>query len=508
MNGRADVPLERLGVRILIGMSIGLATFFAAEFAADLARSPVPWSDLHATSRAGQALASCVSRAQNNLTVMVLTFIALAVPLTANMYTPKLIEIFVRDKLNIAAMCFYAAMGAHAQFAQAAMYDQWNPVILYHSLWISGVVGFTLLVPYYFYVLSFLNPVRIIQRVTERLVEEFDVDVAAAHPDADARRRVDQRILNLGNVILRAVDRADRDVSLHAISALERAIVHYVDVKPRLPAEWFATEPELFTGHSADAVSYVVKDRVWVEQKCLHQLFLAYSASLSKMPDAISAISSVNLRVALHARNVGDERLAALCVRYFNTFLREAVKRKDIHAIYDVNSQYHALARSFLAGDAATAAEIAKHCQYYAEFARWQGMPFIYELAAYDLVDLVDAAYESGSSARRDLLDRFLSFETDHASVRLVKAQALLAGALRERKLAAEATLVETAIARADVDLIEKARRELLATTDAVFWEVTDRQRNLDYVPPDRRAAVKQVLDDAARRKRDGLAAS
>jgi hypothetical protein len=29
-----------------------------------------------------------------------------------------------------------------------------------------------------------------------------------------------------------------------------------------------------------------------------------------------------------------------------------------------------------------------------------------------------------------------------------------------------------------------------------VFWEVTDRQTNLDYLPPERRAAVVKMLDE------------
>jgi hypothetical protein len=395
-------------------------------------------------------------------------------------------------------------MGAHAVFGQAVMFDQWSPTPLavFTVLWLSGVVGFVVLVPYYFYVLAFLNPTTIIRRVTDLLVLEFDEVAATARPTAESRRRLDQKILNLGNVILRAVDRADRDVSLDAISGLQRAVMHYVDVKPRLPAEWFEVEAALFTGNSRDAIGFVVRDRIWVEQKCLHQLLLAYSASLTKMPDAISAITGVSRRIALYAEGVGDERLLALCVRYVNTFLREAIKKKDIHAIYDVYSQYSFLAKELLAKHPRVTLEIARHFQYYAEFARWQGMPFVYELAAYDVVELVESAYDVDAATRRDILDVFLSFEFDRASVRLVKSHALLAACFYDRKLSAEAALVETSLQKATAELIDKARRELLATTDPVFWEVTDRQRNLDYVPPERRATVKQVLDAAVARKR------
>ena len=500
-----DVSMSRLGVRIMFWISLGLSVLFAVELAMDLARTGVPWRDLAVTARTGPALASTVSRAFNNLTAMVLTFIALAVPITANMYTPKLIEIFVRDKVNLAAMVFFAGMGAHAVFGQAMMFEQWSPVVIYSSLWISGVVGFAVLIPYYFYVLSFLNPVTIIQRVTELIFREFDSIAAGRRPLPEARKRLDQEILNLGNVILRAIDRTDRDVSLDAIHGLQRTIIRYGDVKSRLESRWFDVEPALFTGYSRDAIGYIVKDRIWVEHKCLHQLSLAYAVALAKMPDAISAISGVNRRIAQHARSIGDAGLLDLCVRYFNTFLREALKKKDVHAIYDVYLQYGFLAKELLGPDPDTALKIARHFKYYAEFARWQGMPFIFEMAAYDLVEIVEAAYETKASTRAEILAVFEGFESDKAAVRLTKSQAILAQYFHSRGLAAEADKLRVRLSRSSVQLLESARVQLLAADDPVFWEVTDRQRNLDFVDPSRREGVKLALDEAlaAARKRD-----
>jgi hypothetical protein len=497
-------PLEKVAVRILFGLTLGLAVLFGLELAVDLWRTGVPWSELTATPRAGSALASTVSRAFNNLTAMVLTFIALAVPITANMYTPKLIDIFVRDRVNIAAMIFYAGLGAHAVFGQAMMYDQWSPVAIYSVLWTSGVVGFAVLVPYYFYVLNFLNPVTIIRRVTEIIIREFGVIAAGECALPEARRRLDQEILTLGNVILRAVDRTDRDVSLDAIHGLQHTIMRYAMVKPQLTPQWFEAEAALFTGHSRDAIAYIVKDRVWVEQKCLHQLRLAYTASLAKMPDAISAISGVNRRIAQHANRHQDDGLVRLCVRYFNTFLREAINRKDVHAIYDVYSQYTFLAKELLTTAPGEALAIGRHFKYYAEFARWQGMPFIYELAAHDLVDVVEAAYAAKAATRAELLGIFLEFESEKASVRLTKSQVVLAAYFEREGLLAEREAVVKAILRCGAAHIETARKSMAETVDPVFWEVTDRQTNLDHVEPSRRPIVQRVLDEAAARKRDG----
>jgi len=499
--------MQRLAVRILFAMTLGLSLVFAAELAIDLARSDVPWSELATTSNRGQALASTVSRAFNNLTAMVLTFIALAVPITANMYTPKLVEIFVRDKVNIAAMVFFAGMGAHAVFGQAVMYEQWHPTAMYTVLWVSGVLGFVVLIPYYFYVLAFLNPATIIRRVTDAILTEFDAIRARVRPAPEARRRLDQEILNLGNVILRALDRADRDVSLDAIHGLQRAVVRYGEIKPSLDSAWFDVEPALFTGSSRAAISYIVRDRVWVEQKCLHQLLLAYSSALAKMPDALSAISGVNRRVAEAAQGRGDVKVVALCVRYFNTFLREAVKKRDVHAVYDVYSQYTSLARDLLREGPDEALAIARYFLYYADVARGQGTAFVHELAAYDLGALVEAAYEAKSARRADLLGVFLEIEPDGSGARIAKAQAALAAYFELTDNTLERASVIAAIARSGGPQIAVARREIAGTVDPVFFEVTDRQTNLDWLEPPRREAALRALDEAAGRRGDGTAA-
>lgn len=499
---KGDLSLQRLSVRILFAMTLGLSLLFLAELAFDLSRSGVPWSELSATAKTGPAMASTVSRAFNNLTAMVLTFIALAVPITANMYTPKLIEIFVRDRINIAAMIFFAGMGAHAVFGQAMMFEQWSPRAIYTTLWVSGVVGFTVLVPYYFYVLSFLNPATIIRLVRDLIFREFDGLAKGVDDVPEARRRLDQEILNFGNVVLRAVDRADRDVSIDAVSGVRQIALRYAEIKPHLPPAWFEVDRKRFAGSSEDAIELLERERVWVEHRCLHQLNLAYAASLSKMPDAISAISDVNRRIAESASRQGDDGVLRLCVRYMNTFLREAVKKKDVHAIYDVVWQYKALAVDLLRDRPLMSLEIGRHLKYYAEFARWQGMAFIYELVAADLGGLVESAYEAGASTSADLLAVLESFETDKAATRLTKSRAILAAFFESKGLAAEAAQMRSRLEGTPVALLDSALSQLLATVDPVFWEVTDRQRNLDYVEPVRRDAVKRVLESAIEKAR------
>ncbi len=498
-----DRTLPQLAVRLLIWTFLLLTAIFGLELAFDLWRSGTTFAELQLSPRQVQALASTVSRAFNNLMTMVLAFIALAIPITANMYTPKLIEIFVSDRVNIAALLFFAIMGAHGIFAQAMAFEQWAPVLQFGIAWTSGVLGFALLIPYYLYVLSFLDPDRIIQRVTRRITAEYGPIARQERPMEAARRRLNNRILHLGNVILRAIDRSDRDVSLSSIAALRRAVELYLDTKPGLPPAWFEIDARLFVGLSEEALELLARDRTWVEHRCLSQLLLAYQAALAHMQDAISAISDVNRAVALHARARGDVHALELCVRFFNTYLRSAVRKRDVHAIYDVFYQYKLLARDLLASHPSVALSIARYFKYYADFARHEKVPFVYELAASDLSSVVECAYGVQSPARREILDIFLAFDAEDTTLRMTSARALLAGYLLDAGCAEEAALVADRLYASDPAQVRRARRNILETTEPAFWEVTDRQRNLDFVEPKHRETVARLLADILAKRRE-----
>lgn len=518
MSGAAPVsamPLEarsnhRISVPLILGIFVLLHAAFAAELWVDLARegrarslSPVElWQALDGSATMARGAGTTISRAYNVLVSMVLTSIALAIPLTANMYTPKLIEIFIKDKVNIAVLAFFVVSSAQAIWATQITWDQGaladrGGVYPRFTLWLafeSMTLGWSILIPYFYYVFRFLNPTNIIARVSDLVVDQVEAIPArgAAGAVEQAQRVLEQRIQNLGNVILRAIDRADRDVTLDAIRALKRVVFHYHTRKDALPPEWFAVAPDLWVGLSREALQVIRDERIWVEQKCLHQLALAYNASLAKMQDAISAISDVNRELALNAEAAADMGALRLGIRYFNTFIRESVKRRDVHAIFDVFAQYKELARDLLPGHPEITIEVGRHLKYYADFARANGLQFIYELASYEVESMVEWAYQRNAAPRRDLLAVLLSFDGEAASARIVKSRLIAGGFFVERGLAEEEAAVAKALEAAPRTLRDEAVREIVETKNPVFWEVTDRQINIDYVDEPRKRAIRE----------------
>jgi hypothetical protein len=506
---------HRFSVALVVAIFVALHAIFAVELWLDLRHSAAAakvgsvgdlWRALEGSAGMARMAGTTISRAYNVLVSLVLTSIALAIPLTANMYTPKLIEIFIKDRVNIVVLTFFVLSSAQAIWSTQATWDQGpvrelGGVYPRSSLWLAFetiTLGWSILIPYFYYVFRFLNPSIIIEKVTAGLTEQFDriPSAGASHAEVEAaQQELAQRIMHLGNVILRAIDRADRDVTLDGIRALKQAVMVYQTRKDALPAEWFRAAAHLFVGLSREGLQVIREERIWVEQKCLHQLALAYNASLAKMQDAISAISDVNREIVLNAEAQADEGALKLGIRFFNTFLREAVKRRDVHAIFDVLQQYKELARDLFRTHEDLATDIGRHIKYYADFARVSGLAFIYELASYDLESIVEYAYRQEAAGRRELIEVLLSFDAAPSSVRLVKSKLIAAGFFRESGLGEEEALVRRHLATTPEPLLDQAARDLLETMNPVFWEVTDRQTNIDYVDAARKHAIRGVLE-------------
>lgn len=434
---------------------------------------------------------SPMARAYNNVLAMLIATIGLAIPLTANMHTPKLIDMFLRDRLN-QGMLFLMALGAaNVLFVDWIVGPKFAPIWAVRFAVYGALLGWALLVPYFFYVVRFLDPSNIITRLKEQTVDAVDAAESGKLDIEQAQDIVHERLYQIGTIILKSLDRADRSVALEGIWSLKLILDHYGEHKKQMKAAWFVVDRKDFVGFSTDALDILNEEKTWFEMKVHTQLFLSYQHALAKTSDAINSISDANRVVAVAAARRGDGRATQLAIRYFNNFLREAIKKKDMRAIYDVFYQYRLLARD-LVDDAPLLREIVRYFHYYGDVARGNGLDFIQQLAAIDVGYIVRRAYEAKSAASRELLDEALAIDHARKGEPLplaVKAKIILGGFFLENGLAAEAQIVRENLHDVPVTTLVTLEGELLSA-ERTFWEVTERQVNLEFIPADRRPHV------------------
>jgi uncharacterized membrane protein len=127
------------------------------------------WAD-HNNSKLADVL-SPMARAYNNVLAMLLATIGLAIPLTANMHTPKLIDLFLRDRINRVVLSFMALGAAHVLFVGYIIGPRFAPMWSMRLAVLAALLGWALLIPYFFYVVRFLDPSRIVRRLSDETVD-------------------------------------------------------------------------------------------------------------------------------------------------------------------------------------------------------------------------------------------------------------------------------------------------------------------------------------------------
>jgi len=492
----------KFALRLLVALfSIALIVFWL-EAAWDFSHALDPTtgeavrlSQLRATPAMVRSLAAAFAGAYNTLIALLLTFISLAIPITANLYTPKLIEIFIRDRINVFVLSTCALFAAHNLFAFSLSFDHWTGQLPFAVAVAAAIFGWLVLLPYYFYVVSFIDPLTIIKRVGHSLLRELDAAAGNRHSVPVSQQRLNRKITNLGSVLLRAADRADRDVTFDAIRMHVLVLARVHDVKARLPAEFFKVDNDLLVGLSGDATEILSEARVWIEHRIAIQLVLAFKGVLGRMPDGVSAMAQAVKNAAHEEATRRNDAVFDLLVRVLNCFMRESIKKKENVSVFNVVYSYKALVRRLLSDRTEYVPRLVRYLRFYAEFARVQGLPFIYELVSYELGELTERAYERAAAPARELLDAVLAFAGVEQSAGLVKSRAILAGYFLEHGLQQELELVTASLRNVAPAVLEKAKQGVLSVQDRVFWELNDRGLNFDFVEPKRRMRVTEVFD-------------
>jgi hypothetical protein len=236
--------------------------------------------------------------------------------------------------------------------------------------------------------------------------------------------------------------------------------------------------------------------------KVLQQLELAFLRALHGPTETVAVFSDALRVMASRSHERHEEQALRLQIRFFNNFLREAIRSGELRAVYDVLHQYRQLARTIIERDDLVI-EIGRHFTYYAGMARTYGMVFAPQLAVFDLGYITRRAYDSQRRAAPALLEQVLALPhrtgADVHSM-AVKAKLILGAYFLETQHEGEAELVRKNLRDVEPDELERAEVDLLSA-DFSFFEVTDRQHNLEYVPPERRESLRQFCRSLAEKR-------
>jgi hypothetical protein len=443
---------------------------------------------------------------------IVITVVSIVVQLAATRYTPRIADMFFRDRTNLGVLGFFVVACINAVWVSVSVDKDFLPrvsIIFTMTLVTSSLL---LMVPYFAYVFDFLDPDRVVGRIQEQAVQSALGQGPRALSGGsinERQRRALTGVEQLSDIAINATSQKDKAIASGSVDAIKDLAVAYLAQKRRVPADWFHIGPAIrqnpdFVSLAAESIADIDHKKIWLEYKILRQYQAIYSESLGQMPD-------VNYLIAINTRYIGEAALAAsdeealsLAVKFFNTYLRATLNAQNIRTAYNILNQYRQLAeRALEMKQTALVSDIAFFFKYYAQIAHNFDLGFITETVAYDLATLCERAFELQAPSHDAVLKLLLEVDKEpesqaqEKSLRGVrKAQAKLASfylvaQARNPRGEAYARQIFDDMRDEQPERLRSICDELLRVESKDFWEVIDRGTNFDYVDATRKAQLK-----------------
>jgi hypothetical protein len=434
---------------------------------------------------------------------IVITVVSIILQLSATRYTPRVTEMFFRDRTNLMVLSYFVVTATQCVWVSLAVRQKFIPPILVISTLVLITAAILVLIPYFIYVFHFLEPERVVKRLQKRALDQ----ALGSHRGTTVEHRRAQMLMGveqLADVAVNALSQKDRIIASRSIDALRDLATSYLQNKAQLSPQWYAISGALlenpdFVVMSPESVGDLNEQQIWLEWKILRQYQAIYNESVNRVVD-ICQLVAINTRyIGECAIRANDRHVLRTTIKFFNTYLRSAINQKDVRTAYNVFHQYRQLAESLLAENKHDdVVEVAGYFKYYGQIANGIGLSFVTETAAYDLSALCELANTAPEfEAEEQLLEILLDVdktpetEAEERSLRGVrKAQIKLATHYLNTDHERLARQIFQDMKDEQPERLSSIREELSLTQDRDFWEVIDRGRNFDYLDPRRRAQL------------------
>ena len=435
---------------------------------------------------------------------IVITVVSIIVQLSATRYS-GIARMFLRDPVNLLVTGYYIVACVCGVWLSVSVHESYVPRAALTGMLMATTGGLVLMAPYFRYVFWFLDPINIIARIrteAERAVQSGALGERGEQV-ATAQARSLIAMEELADIANSSILGKDKIIAGEAVDALRDLALAYLAYKPRAQSDWFGLGAQLrrnpdFVAMDPESLTDLEIRRTWLEWKVMRQYLGIYNEALTSMRD-------INYLIAIDTRYLGeaaaradDRELMDLVFRFMNSYLRASLNLRDVRTSYNVLNQYRLLVETMLRlGREEIAVRAAGYMSYYGHVSFDMNLTFVTETIAYDMSTLCQCARELEAPSERQMLDAFLQLDRPLASraqekalLGVRKAQAKLAAYYLVRGEEQKARLICEDMRGEPKERLHAVREALSSATSKDFWEITDRGRDFEYVPPEQRAKL------------------
>ncbi|MEQ1811002.1 MAG: DUF2254 family protein [Terricaulis sp.] len=435
---------------------------------------------------------------------IVITVCSIIVQLTADRYT-GVAGLFLRDRTNMIVAAYYVIACVVSLWLSASVQPDYVPLITFVLALSLTTGGIVLMVPYFAYVFWFLEPQNLIDRIRRGALEVAGKGALETEPlqSGEAQAQIIDALEELTDITSNSISGKDKIIASAAVDALRDMAIEYIRVKPQAASIWFTVGPNIrlnpdFVAMDPESLRDLEQRHTWVEWKVLRQYLSIYNEALGPMRDINYLIAIDTRYIAEAAAKANDEQLIQLTLRFLNSFVRATLNARDVRTVYNVLNQYRKLGEfMLLEGHHDAALECVRHIKYYGLVAFDMDLHFVTETVAHDMSTLAQLANQVGSPAEPSILADFLELDRppfvraqDKALMGVRKAQVKLAAYYILTEQEERARSIANDMRGEPIDRLKLIRRQLENVANKDFWEITDRGRNFEYMPPNQRACL------------------
>ncbi len=440
---------------------------------------------------------------------IVVTVVAIIVQLAAGRYT-GVVRMFVRDRVNAMTLSYYVVLGVFGIWLSVGLQGDFVPRVALFVGLAGASLGLLLMLPYFGYVFWFLEPTNLVTRISASASQTIRSAAASASEVTlhSLQRETLDAMAELADIASNSISGKDKIIASRAVDAFRDLIVDYQAIKSGLPEAWFRIGAEIrgnpdFVAMDPESLTDLESRRTWLEWQALRQLLGIYNEALSTMPDIDYLIAIDSRYMGEAAAEHDDDLLVDLILCYFNSYLRSTLNARSVRTAYNVLNQYRLMVEGLLRrGKGRHALDGARYMSYYGHVGYDLNLPFVTETVAYDLSALCQAAHSLGCEQEDGILAHFLELDRplrakqqERALMGVRKAQIKLAAYYLSVGEVQRATAIAADMKDEPPERVATLRHELERTTSKDFWEITDRGRNFEYMPPPQRACLAQYFE-------------
>ncbi len=439
---------------------------------------------------------------------IVITVVSIVVQLSAGRYT-RVATMFFKDRTNLAVMSVYVTACVCGIWLSVSLHRDFVPRATLVAMMMSTTTGLVMMGPYFAYVFRFLEPANIITRIRADAVK----GAAEGAASAATEYRGEQQALTLAameeltDITSNSISGKDKIIASNAVDALKDLAVAYIEKKGQAVPDWFLIGEGIrknpdFVAMDPESLHDLETRRTWVEWKVMRQYLGIYNEALTTMRD-------INYLIAINTRYLGeaaikanDKEVVTLVLRFMNSYLRSTLNAKDVRTAYNVMNQYRLFVEALLrGGDHKTALAAVGHMKYYGNVSFDMKLAFVTETVAYDVGAVCALAHDLDAEGQDKILRLFLDLDRPaeergqeqglkgvrKAQVKLAAYYLAAGDELRARRICDD-------MAHEPPERLKAIRHELERVETKDFWEIIDRGRNFEFMPPEQKAAMERFF--------------